>query len=138
MQDCGEHTTPMKSREQARKMLVISSAKDISWFLSRTAGVKAMPEWTGKDTRQFEHIKDSELKGGGSEDEAAEIAARTVNKRRRREGRTPNKTTQGIGNPKSPLKDRTVAELRNLAADAQIAGRSKMRKSELVSALARK
>jgi hypothetical protein len=97
-----------------------------------------MPEWTGKDKRQYKHIKDSELKGGGSEDEAAEIAARTVNKQRRREGRTPNKTTQGTGNPKTPLKDRTVAELRNLAADAQIAGRSRMRKAELVSALTRR
>ncbi len=97
-----------------------------------------MPEWSGKDKRQYGHVKSSELKGGSSEDEAAEIAARTVNKQRRREGRTPNSTTQGTGNPNSELQDRTVAELRNLAADVQITGRSKMRKSELVSALARK
>jgi hypothetical protein len=108
------------------------------WFLPNEAGVVKMPEWTDKDKRQYGHVKDSELKGGSSEDEAAEIAARTVNKQRRNEGRTPSKTTQGTGNPNTRLTDRTVAELRNLAADAGIAGRSKMRKSELVSALVRK
>lgn len=64
-----------------------------------------MPKWTEKDKRQFGHIESSELKSGSSEDEAAEIAARTVNKQRRREGRTPNKTTQGTGNPNSDLRD---------------------------------
>ena len=94
-----------------------------------------MPKWNPKDQRQFKHIESSELRSGSSEDEAAEIAARTVNKQRRKEGRTPSKTTQGTGNPKTRLEERTVAELRNLAADVGIAGRSKMRKSELVKAL---
>jgi plasmid stabilization system protein ParE len=97
-----------------------------------------MPEWSEKDKRQYKHITDSELQSGSSEDEATEIAARTVNKQRRREGRTPNKTTQGTGNPNKRLKDRTVAELRNLAAKADISGRSRMKKSELVTALTRK
>jgi plasmid stabilization system protein ParE len=109
-----------------------------SVFVTASEGKMTMPEWNAKDQRQFKHIEDNELKSGSSEDEAAEIAARTVNKQRRKEGRTPNKTTQGTGNPNSRLKDRTVAELRNLAADAGIAGRSRMRKSELVNALARK
>ena len=98
-------------------------------------GETTMPKWNPKDQRQFKHIESSELKSGSSEDEAAEIAARTVNKQRRKEGRTPSKTTQGTGNPKTRLEERTVAELRNLAADVGIAGRSKMRKSELVKAL---
>ena len=50
-----------------------------------------------KDERQYEHIKDSEQERGASEDRAKEIAARTVNKRRREEGRTPSKRTQGTG-----------------------------------------
>ncbi len=95
-----------------------------------------MPQWNAKDQRQFKHIESSELRSGSSEDEAAEIAARTVNKQRRKEGRTPSKRTQGTGNPKTRLEERTVAELRNLAAHAGIAGRSKMRKAELVKALA--
>ena len=94
-----------------------------------------MAKWIDKDKRQFSHIESSELKGGSSEDEAAEIAARTVNKQRRKEGRTPNKTTQGTGNPNKALAERTVEELRNLASVKRIKGRSKMRKPELIEAL---
>ena len=94
-----------------------------------------MPAWTDKDRRQFEHIEDSKLKAGSSEDEAAELAARTVNKHRRLSGRTPNKTTQGTGNPRSRLDARTVDELRNLAAERHIKGRSRMKKQELLNAL---
>ncbi|MEW4486971.1 Rho termination factor N-terminal domain-containing protein [Thalassoglobus sp. JC818] len=94
-----------------------------------------MPQWTQKDERQYEHVKENELERGRSEDRAEEIAARTVNKQRRKEGRTPNKTTQGTGNPNTRLEKRTVAELRNLASERDIKGRSKMNKSELVEAL---
>src|SRR5256714_2169632 len=91
--------------------------------------------WSRKDERQYEHIKDSSLERGMNEDKAEEIAARTVNKRRREEGRTPNKRTQGTGNPNKGLGERTVDELRNIAAERKIRGRSKMKKSELVSAI---
>lgn len=48
-----------------------------------------MPKaWSKKDERQYEHVKDSEKDRGRSEDRAQEIAARTVNKQRRSEGRT--------------------------------------------------
>ena len=97
-----------------------------------------MTKWSKKDQRQYEQIKESALARGGSEDTAQEIAARTVNKRRREEGRTPNKTTQGTGNPNSPLGSRTVEELRNIATKLKIIGRSKMRKAELVQAISRK
>jgi hypothetical protein len=95
-----------------------------------------MPEaWSNKDERMYEHIKESATDRGTSEDRAEEIAARTVNKHRREEGRTPNRRTQGTGNPTHRLEDRSVDELRNLAAERDIRGRSKMRKPELVSAL---
>jgi plasmid stabilization system protein ParE len=55
--------------------------------------------WSDKDERKYEHIKDSSRERGVSEDRAKEIAARTVNKDRREEGRTPNRRTQGTGNP---------------------------------------
>ena len=98
-----------------------------------------MPKaWSDKDERQYDHVKKSARERGASEDRAEEIAARTVNKQRRKEGRTPNKNSQGTGNPKSSLEDRTVDELRNLAADLKIDGRSKMRKKELVSAIRKK
>lgn len=95
-----------------------------------------MPKsWSEKDERQYKHIKKSEKDRGKSEDRAEEIAARTVNKQRRSEGRTPNKTTQGTGNPNQSLEDRTVEELRNQASKLNIEGRSKMKKSELVKAI---
>ncbi|HET9226072.1 MAG TPA: Rho termination factor N-terminal domain-containing protein [Thermoanaerobaculia bacterium] len=95
-----------------------------------------MPQaWSDKDERKYEHIKESEEERGASEKRAKEIAARTVNKGRREEGRTPNKTTQGTGNPNKGLEARTVAELRNMASDKKIPGRSKMNKSQLVKAI---
>ncbi|AAF12105.1 hypothetical protein [Deinococcus radiodurans] len=95
-----------------------------------------MPKaWSNKDERQYEHVKDSEVKRGESPDRAEEIAARTVNKSRREEGRTPNKRTQGTGNPDAALSDLTRDELYNRAKEKGIAGRSRMSKAELVRAL---
>ena len=95
-----------------------------------------MPKaWSNKDERKYEHIKESAQERGKSEDRAEELAARTVNKGRREEGRTPNKTTQGSGNPNERYEDRTVDELQNIAADKNIRGRSKMNKSELIKAI---
>ncbi len=94
-----------------------------------------MAKWTDKDERQYEHVKESVLDQGKSEDTAKEVAARTVNKHRREEGRTPNKTTQGTGNPNTPLEDRTTRELHNIASDLKIDGRSKLKKMELVEAI---
>jgi len=94
-----------------------------------------MPSWTNKDERQYEHIKEGAIEQGKAEDRAEEIAARTVNKHRREEGRTPNKRTQGTGNPNLQLQERTVDELRNLAKERDIKGRSKMNKDALVKAL---
>jgi Rho termination factor, N-terminal domain len=96
-----------------------------------------MPSWNRKDERQYEHIKDSELERGASEDRAKEIAARTVNKHRREEGRTPNKRTQGTGNPNVTLEERSRDELYNLAKELDIKGRSKMSKGELSKAIHR-
>lgn len=95
-----------------------------------------MPEaWTPKDERMYEHIKDSSVERGVPEKKAAEIAGRTVNKHRREEGRTPNKRTQGTGNPNKGLEERTVDELKNLAKERKLKGYSRMRKAELVAAL---
>ena len=51
-----------------------------------------MPKaWSKKDERQYEHVKESEKREGKSKDRAEEIAARTVNKQRSKEGRTKKK-----------------------------------------------
>jgi plasmid stabilization system protein ParE len=94
-----------------------------------------MPSWTDKDERQYEHVKDSTLERGVSEDKAEEIAARTVNKRRRVEGRTPNRRTQGTGNPNQALEERSRDEVYNRAREMHIRGRSKMTKTELLEAI---
>jgi plasmid stabilization system protein ParE len=94
-----------------------------------------MPSWSRKDERKYEHIKESALERGTSEGRASEIAARTVNKGRREEGRTPNNRTQGTGNPNRGLESRTRDELYNRARELNIEGRSRMNKDELVSAI---
>lgn len=91
--------------------------------------------WSGKDERQYRHIKASAEQRGKSEENAEEIAASTVNKQRREDGRTPNTRSQGTGNPNKPLEERTRAELYNRARELDIDGRSKMDKDALVEAI---
>jgi hypothetical protein len=95
--------------------------------------------WSNKDERQYEHIKESAEERGRSEDRAKEIAARTVNKQRREEGRTKSgrKSSSGTGNPNTRLEDRTKQELYNRAKQIGVEGRSSMSKAELVVAIRR-
>lgn len=93
--------------------------------------------WSNKDERQYENIKDSTKERGRSESRAKEIAARTVNKRRREEGRTPNRKTQGTGKPQASLESRSKDELYNRAKQLGISGRSQMSKKQLVTAIRR-
>ena len=98
-----------------------------------------MPEaWSAKDERQYQHIKQSETQRGARSDRAEEIAARTVNKQRREEGRTQNRRTMGTGNPRAPLEERTRDELYNLAEESGIRGRSRMNKTQLITAIRRR
>ena len=98
-----------------------------------------MPEaWSNKDERKYEHIKEGYKEQGKSEDEAEEIAARTVNRDRREEGRTPNSRTQGTGNPSTRLESRTKDELENRAKELDISGYSSMSKDELIDEIRRR
>lgn len=98
-----------------------------------------MPEgWAAKDERQYQHIKQSGLERGQSTATATEIAARTVNKQRREEGRTANRRTMGTGNPRAPLEERSKDELYNLAEQHDIKGRSRMNKTQLITAIRRR
>lgn len=95
-----------------------------------------MPKaWSRKDERQYGHVRQSELDQGQPEDRAEEIAARTVNKTRREEGRTPNRRTQGTGNPNRALTELSRDELYNRARERGIPGRSRMSKAQLIEAL---
>lgn len=98
-----------------------------------------MPDvWRDKDERMYQHIKKTQLDEGKSQDEAEEIASRTVNKQRREEGLTENATTQGTGNPNTRLEERTKEELYNRAQELNIENRSKMDKDELIRAIREK
>lgn len=99
-----------------------------------------------KRARQYEHIKDSVLDRGGSEDAAEEIAARTVNKERARSGEAaePSKLSRsdissgrrgGIRSHRKSPRGRTRDQLYEEARHRNIRGRSRMTKAELQRAL---
>ncbi|MFE6511013.1 hypothetical protein ACFVBP_25335, partial [Nocardioides sp. NPDC057764] len=97
-----------------------------------------MPQraWSKKRERQYEHIKQGLLDRGENEDTAEEIAARTVNKERAREGesrersRTSTKDISsgrrgGLRSHRGPG-GRTKDQLYEEAKDKNVKGRSKM------------
>jgi len=99
-----------------------------------------------KFSRQYEHVKESELEQGRSEDLAEEIAARTVNKERAREGEaktsSPLSRTDmssgrrgGMRSGTDRPKGRTRDQLYNEARRMNIKGRSRMSKSQLERAV---
>ena len=95
-----------------------------------------MPKaWSDQDERQYEEIRKSVRKSGKSNVAAKEIAARTVNKRRRKEGRTSSPVSRATGNPNSRLEKRTLKELYNRAKELKIPGRSGMRRADLIRAM---
>ena len=105
-----------------------------------------MPEaWSAKRERQYQHIKDGQLDKGVPEDEAEEIAARTVNKTRAQEGESEEASRTSIDD-KSPserggershsgAQGRTREQLYEDARRQGIEGRSTMTKDELEDAL---
>ena len=99
-----------------------------------------------KRARQYEHVKDSVLDRGGSEDEAEEIAARTVNKERARRGEAQESSRLsredissgrrgGLRSHRRGPRGRTRDQLYQEAQRRGIRGRSKMTKAELERAL---
>jgi hypothetical protein len=102
-----------------------------------------------KRGRQYEHIKDSQLDRGASEDRAEEIAARTVNKERARAGESRQRSRSstddissgrrgGLRSGTNREKGRTRDQLYNEAKKLNIDGRSKMNKEQLQRAVDRK
>jgi hypothetical protein len=102
-----------------------------------------------KRARQYEHIRESQLDQGASEDRAEEIAARTVNKERARAGesRQSSKSSTddissgrrgGLRSGTNREKGQTREQLYNEAKKLGVDGRSKMNKEQLKRAVARK
>ncbi len=108
-----------------------------------------MPQqaWNKKRERQYEHIKEGLEERGRDEDEAEEIAARTVNKERARSGeakqRSKTSTRDISSSRRGGLRShrgsggRTKAQLYEEAKKQNIKGRSSMTKAELERAVGR-
>jgi hypothetical protein len=102
-----------------------------------------------KRERQYKHIKESQRKRGVSTGRAEEIAARTVNKERARSGesRTRSRSSTrdissgrrgGLRSGKAGPRGRTREQLYQEARRLGVRGRSRMNKSQLQRAVARK
>jgi hypothetical protein len=102
-------------------------------------------EWSAKRERQYKHIKESAKDRGEGEDRAEEIAARTVNKERARQGESKTASRlskkdvssghRGGKRSHSGPGGRTKDQLYEEAKRRGIKGRSKMDKAELEKAL---
>jgi hypothetical protein len=109
-----------------------------------------MPQraWSKKRERQYEHIKEGLLERGEDEDEAEEIAARTVNKERARKGEAKESSRLSREDISSGRRGglrsgkgaggRTYDQLYEEAKDLNIGGRSKMNKEQLRRAVNRR
>src|SRR5438093_10384835 len=106
-------------------------------------------EWTPKQEREYEHIKESEKRQGRSTRRAKEIAARTVQKERARRGQTKTASRTsvrdisssrrgGLRSGRTGPRGRTRDQLYNEAQKMGIEGRSKMNKQQLQRAVDRK
>ena len=103
--------------------------------------------WSAKRERQYEHIKDGLEERGYDDGTAEEIAARTVNKERARNGESRTASRSSIDDISSGRRGglrshkgaggRTKAQLYNEAKAKNIKGRSSMTKAELEKAVGR-
>ncbi len=108
-----------------------------------------MPQraWSDKRERQYKHIKSGLEERGGSEAEAEEIAARTVNKERARAGESEEASPTSVRDISSGRRGgmrshrgpggRTKDQLYQEARDKGVKGRSRMTKAQLERAVGR-
>ena len=108
-----------------------------------------MPQqaWSRKRERQYEHIKEGLEDRGRGEDEAEEIAARTVNKERARAGEAEESSSTSTDDLSSGRRGglrshagsggRTRDQLYEEARKKNVEGRSRMSKAELERAVGR-
>jgi hypothetical protein len=104
-------------------------------------------QWSPERERQYEHIKASYEDRGENEDTAEEIAARTVNKERARDGEAYQASVTSLEDISSSRRGglrshsgpggRTYRQLYQEAKSRGLEGRSKMSKRELEQALDR-
>jgi len=103
--------------------------------------------WSKKRERQYLHVKEGLVNRGDSEDEAEEIAARTVNKSRARSGESTQASRTSLKDISSGRRGglrshqgaagRTRDQLYEEARRKNVKGRSTMSKAQLERALSR-
>ena len=69
---------------------------------------------------------------------ASEFPNSTPGKQQLEDGGTESRRTAGTGNPRAPLEERSRDELYNLAEEHDIKGRSRMNKTQLITAIRRR
>lgn len=105
-----------------------------------------MPDaWSAKRERQYQHVKQSALDRGVDQEEAEEIAARTVNKARAQAGESEeasrtstddlSPSERGGRRSHSGAEGRTKEQLYEDAKREHVEGRSTMSRQELEDAL---
>jgi plasmid stabilization system protein ParE len=114
---------------------------------STKSSPKPSTAWSAKRERQYDHIKEGLEKRGKSEAVAEEIAARTVNKERARNGESVTASRMSIDDISSGRRGglrshkgeggRTRQQLYEEARGKGIKGRSAMSKAELEKAVGR-
>jgi plasmid stabilization system protein ParE len=103
--------------------------------------------WSAKRERQYEHIRDGLEEHGRSEAESEEIAARTVNKERARNGESRTSSNSSVRDISSSRRGglrshkgpggRTKRQLYEEARHKGVQGRSTMSKAQLEEAVDR-
>jgi hypothetical protein len=105
-------------------------------------------EWTDKQDRKYEHIKEGYEERGASTRKAKEIAARTVQKERAQRGQSKTASRSSVRDLSSSRRGglrshggptgRTREQLYNEARQMGVEGRSKMNKAQLQRAVDRR
>lgn len=91
-----EHSDNKKVRERAQ---FAENMKHLNSFTKEAPGNQHLPGASPKRNRQYEHIKDSLLESGASEEKAKQEAAATVNKQRAEHGETKSGALDPDKNP---------------------------------------
>ncbi len=104
-------------------------------------------QWSAKRERQYQHVKESRRRGGDSERQAEEVAARTVNKARARAGESATASRTSTDDLSSGRRGglrshrgrqgRTRDQLYEEARRKNVPGRSSMNKAQLEKAVNR-
>jgi hypothetical protein len=98
-----------------------------------------VPEtWTAKEDRQYNSARNSFMPSSRGPSFASKVVDRPLSKQDNETGRVLDRRAAGTGNPRAPLEERSKDELYNLAEQHDVKGRSRMNKTQLITAIRRR